>query len=469
MSTPQQNSNDTRPDDWAWRKPTDESSYAPTQPQPAVTQPTVTQTAATDGSHGHTPGHTFGPSAWADPSQNYQQAGYPQASYQQSYGYQPAAPTAVDIKPKRSRAAMFVASTAIAAAVGAGAGVGGYAWLGSQYGTTAAPTVSTVAAPQQAALDGTVTAAAAKISPSVVTITVRSGQSGSIGSGVVLDTEGHILTNDHVVSETESNQGMARNTGDSSITVTFEDGTTAQATVVGTSATNDLAVIKVSGVSASQLKPATFADTSSVVVGQAVVAVGAPLGLSETVTSGIVSATARPVRSGTTGNAVYQAVQTDAAINPGNSGGPLVNLNGQVIGINASGATLSSGSSSEQSGSIGLGFAIPSDVAVRVGNELIANGKASDAYLGIKLASDDSATDTTSEGVTLAEVTADGPAAKAGLQTGDVVTSVDGVNTTTADGLIAAIRFHAPGSTVTITYERDGQAGEVKVTLGTAG
>ena len=464
MSTPQQNTNDPGHDDWAWRKPTDESSYAPTQPQPAVTQP-----AATDGSDGHTPGHTFGPTAWQTPSQGYQHAGYQQTPHPQSFGYQPAGPTAGATKPKRSRAAMFVASTAIAAVVGAGAGVGGYAWLGSQYGTTSAPTVSTVPVAQPSTLDGSITAAAATISPSVVTITVRSGQSGSVGSGVVLDTEGHILTNDHVVSEAESNQGMARSSGDSSITVTFEDGTTAQATVVGTSATNDLAVIKVTGVSADLLKPATFADTSSVVVGQSVVAVGAPLGLSETVTSGIVSATARPVRSGTTGNAVYQAVQTDAAINPGNSGGPLVNLNGQVIGINASGATLSSGSSSEQSGSSGLGFAIPADVAVRVSNELIANGKASDAYRGIKLAADDEATETTREGVALAEVTAAGPAAKAGLQTGDVVTSVDGVNTTTADGLIAAIRFHAPGSTVTITYERDGQAGEVKVTLGTAG
>ena len=145
------------------------------------------------------------------------------------------------------------------------------------------------------------------------------------------------------------------------ITVTFEDGSTASATVVGTSAKNDLAVIKVSGVAADELKPATFAQSSSVIVGQSVVAVGAPLGLSETVTSGIVSATARAVRSGSTGDAVYLAVQTDAAINPGYSGGPLVDLNGLVIGINAAGASLSSGS--EQSGNIGLGFAIPADVA----------------------------------------------------------------------------------------------------------
>ena len=221
----------------------------------------------------------------------------------------------------------------------------------------------------------------------MVTITVRSGQSGGIGSGVVLDSEGHILTNEHVVSEANtgtSNTGTGGN-GTAEITVTFEDGSTASATVVGMSPKNDLAVIKVSGVAAGELKPATFSESSSVVVGQSVVAVGAPLGLSETVTSGIVSATARAVRSGTTGDAVYQAVQTDAAINPGNSGGPLVDLNGLVIGINAAGASLSSGS--EQSGNIGLGFAIPSDVAVRVANELIADGTATDATLGCQPAS----------------------------------------------------------------------------------
>ncbi|MBK8446079.1 MAG: trypsin-like peptidase domain-containing protein [Micropruina sp.] len=430
---PQNSPQSPRPDDWTWQ--------APTQPQPA-------QTPA-----GHAPGNTFG---------GYQHLG---ALPTQA----PAAAATLTAPPKqRSRVAMFVASTAIAAVVGAGAGIGGYAFLGSQVGSSTTPAISAVPVAQPTTLDGSITAAAEQISPSVVTITVRSGQSGGIGTGVVLDTEGHILTNDHVVSEATSTEGMSRGTASSSITVTFADGTTAEATIVGTSANNDLAVIKVTGVGADLLKPATFATSDSVTVGQSVVAVGAPLGLSETVTSGIVSAIARPVRSGTTGEAVYQAVQTDAAINPGNSGGPLVNLNGQVIGINASGATLSSGSSSEQSGSIGLGFAIPADVAVRVGNELIANGKAEDAYLGIKLTSDDASSDATSEGVTLAEVTAGGPAAEAGLQTGDVVTSVDGVNTTTADGLIAAIRFHAPGTTVTIRYERDDVEGEVEATLGSA-
>ena len=387
---------------------------------------------------GHAPGNTFGA---------------------------PALP-AVSSPPRRPRAAMFLASTALAAVVGAGAGVGGYALLAPAATQASAP-VSAVPVAQPATLDGTVTAAAEKISPSVVTITVRSGRGGSIGSGVVLDAQGHILTNDHVVSEAGGSTSPTRAGGSaSSITVTFEDGSTAEATVVGTSPNNDLAVIRVTGVGAGELTPATFAKSSSVVVGQAVVAVGAPLGLSETVTSGIVSATARPVRSGTSGDAVYQAVQTDAAINPGNSGGPLVDLNGQVIGINASGATLSSGS--EQSGNIGLGFAIPSDVAVRVANDLIDDGTAADATLGVNLQAGDSSTDTTPEGVTLAGVTSSGPAQQAGLRAGDVVTAVDGVNTTTADGLIAAIRFHAPGTTVTVRYLRDDQPATVQVTLGSS-
>ena len=257
---------------------------------------------------------------------------------------------------------MIIAAAALAAVVGAGAGIGSYATLVADRGSAASPvSVNTVPAAQTPVLDGTVAAAAAKIEPSVVTVTVESGRSGGVGSGVVLDASGHILTNEHVVQAAE--QG-------GTVTVTFGDGQTAQATIVGTSPTNDLAVLKVSGV--ENLVPATFAQSSSLEVGQAVVAAGAPLGLSESVTSGIVSNTARPVRSGSNDDAVYLAVQTDAAINPGNSGGPLVDLNGAVVGINSSIA--GTGSSSGQSGNIGIGFAIPSDVAVRVAGELIANG-----------------------------------------------------------------------------------------------
>ena len=340
--------------------------------------------------------------------------------------------------------------------VGAGAGIGSYATLVAERGPAAAPiSVSNVPAAQSPVLDGTVAAAAAKIEPSVVTISVTSGNSGGVGTGVVLDAEGHILTNNHVV-DAASQSGA--------ITVAFSDGTTADATIVGTSASNDLAVIKVSGV--PNLVPATFGESRSLQVGQAVVAAGAPLGLTESVTSGIVSNTARPVRSGSEGDAVYLAVQTDAAINPGNSGGPLVDLNGAVVGINSSIASTGSGQSGSQPGNIGIGFAIPSDLAVRVASEIITTGRSADAAIGVSLAGSDSTTPA-STGVTLQAVTEGGAAAKAGLQPGDVVTKINDFETTTADGLIAAVRFYAPGTEVTVTYNRNGGSPQtVTATLG---
>jgi putative serine protease PepD len=223
-------------------------------------------------------------------------------------------------------------------------------------------------------------------------------------------------------------------------------------------------VIKVSGV--PNLVPATFGESGSLKVGQAVVAAGAPLGLTESVTSGIVSNTARPVRSGSEGDAVYLAVQTDAAINPGNSGGPLVDLNGAVVGINSSIASTGSGQSGSQPGNIGIGFAIPSDLAVRVASEIITTGTSVDAAIGVSVAGSDS-TMPASTGVTLQAVTDGGAAAQAGLQAGDVVTKINDFETTTADGLIAAVRFYAPGTKVTVTYIHNGSPETVAVTLGT--
>jgi putative serine protease PepD len=186
------------------------------------------------------------------------------------------------------------------------------------------------------------------------------------------------------------------------------------------------------------------------------------------VTSGIVSNTARPVRSGTNNDAVYLAVQTDAAINPGNSGGPLVDLNGAVVGINSSIASTSSGADGSQPGNIGIGFAIPSDIALRVANDLITTGKSTNAQLGVSLSGSDSNLPT-STGVPLAEVVSGGPAEKAGLRTGDVVTEINDFHTTTPDGLIAATRYYAPGTTVTVSFIRDGGSPQtVDVTLGTA-
>ena len=367
--------------------------------------------------------------------------------------FRPTAPAAG--RPNRG-AKMIIVAAALAAVVGAGAGVGSYATLVADRGGVASPvSVTNVPAAQTPVLDGTVAAAAGKIEPSVVTVSVQSGNSGGVGSGVVLDASGHILTNEHVVQGAE--QG-------GTVTVTFGDGRTAEATIVGTSPTNDLAVVKVSGV--DNLVPATFAQSSSLEVGQAVVAAGAPLGLAESVTSGIVSNTARPVRSGSDGDAVYLAVQTDAAINPGNSGGPLVDLNGAVVGINSSIAGTGSGNGG-QSGNIGIGFAIPADVAVRVAGELIADGASQNAAIGVTVGGTDSEL-STATGVTLQTVVEGGAAAKAGLQAGDVVRKLNDFETTTADGLIAATRFYAPDTEVTITYTRgDSSPQTAQVTLGT--
>jgi putative serine protease PepD len=390
---------------------------------------------------------------------NAQYGGYTGADFPAPAGVPPLyanpAPATVLERPRR-RTGALIAGAALAAVLGAGGGIGSYAFLVND-GTVSPVTVTSGAAPQSPTLNGTVSAAAAKIEPSLVTIAVQSGGSGGIGSGVVLDKDGHILTNNHVVA------GAAQG---GNITVTFHNGTTATAKVVGTSESNDLAVIKVDGV--KDLNPATFAKSSELTVGQTVVAAGAPLGLSESVTSGIVSNTARPVRSGENNDAVYLAVQTDAAINPGNSGGPLVDLNGDVVGINSSIASTSSGADGGQPGNIGIGFAVPSDVASRVASELITTGKSSNAQLGVRLIGSDSELPT-SVGVPLGEVVSGGPAEKAGLRAGDVVTKINDFHTTTTDGLIAATRFYAPGTSVTVTFIRDGGAAQTaEVTLGTA-
>ncbi|UQX88605.1 trypsin-like peptidase domain-containing protein [Jatrophihabitans telluris] len=305
--------------------------------------------------------------------------------------------------------------------------------------------------------NGTIGAAAARIRPSVVTINEVSGTSGGTGSGVIIRDDGYILTNDHVIS-------LAAQGG--SLRVTLSDGRTAKATIVGRDTSDDLAVIKVSGL--SKLTAAAFGKSSTLSVGQTVVAVGAPLGLSDTVTSGIVSNTARPVRAGDNDQAVFQAIQTDAAINPGNSGGPLVDLNGSVMGINAAIATDSSGGGlqipgqTQQSGNIGIGFAIPSDEASRIASELIANGKAYHAVLGISVRS----TSTSSAaGVQIAGVTAGSGAARAGLKVGDVVTAINAHAVTTADSLIAAVRSYAPGLKVSITYSRGAATSSATITL----
>jgi putative serine protease PepD len=311
-----------------------------------------------------------------------------------------------------------------------------------------------------AAASGTVAAAAAKIMPSVVTINVTESGGTATGSGVVIRSDGYILTNAHVVN------------GATSITVTTSGGKTYTGTVVGTDTDSDLAVVKVN---ANGLTPAAFADSGKVAVGQLVVAVGSPLGLSGTVTSGVISALDRTIDTGSSSggsSAIYNALQTDTAINPGNSGGALVDSSGAVVGITSSIATVSSsnsfpGQQQSQSGNIGVGFAIPSDQALRIANQLIGSGTATHASLGVS-ASTAGENQTTGDGTgaTLAAVTSGGPAASAGLTTGDVVTSVDGRAVTSSDDLVGTVRSYAPGTTVTVTYTRGGTTHTARVTLG---
>jgi len=386
--------------------------------------------------------------------------------------------------PRRSRGTLFAVATVAAALV---AGIAGGYWASSHASTStgAAPAASsqlgspTVSANLTPAPAGSVEQVAATILPSVVSVLSTSSDSAGEGSGVILTADGLILTNNHVID------------GATTLEVQFNDGSTATATVVGADATDDLAVIKAQGVSG--LTPATIGTSANVQVGQDVVAVGSPLGLSATVTSGIVSALNRPVATSdaqqqdpqqqqqfpgrgqgqtqtpaATQATVINAIQTDAAINPGNSGGPLVDISGKVIGINSAIASLSSGASGE-AGSIGVGFAIPIDQAKRIADEIIQTGKATHAVLGASVG--DSTLDGNSlltNGAKISAITAGGGAEKAGLQVGDVITKVGDQKVESSDALVAAIRSAAPNTAVDITYTRGSASNTVSVTLGSA-
>jgi putative serine protease PepD len=290
---------------------------------------------------------------------------------------------------------------------------------------------------------------AATVLPSVVSIQVQAAGGSGEGTGVILSGDGLILTNNHVVASAAAG-------GD--IRVTFNDGTTADARIVGRDPVTDLAVIEAQGVSG--LTAATLGRSADLDPGEEVVAIGSPLGLQGTVTSGIVSALNRPVRTGDassveSASTVIDAIQTDAAINPGNSGGPLVNLRGEVVGINSAIATLGAGG---QSGSIGLGFSIPVDQARAIATQLIDTGTATHAQLGVSVQD-------APEGAGIAVVGDGSAAAQGGLQQGDVITKVGDRVVDGADSLIAAIRSHRPGDEVTLTYRRGDQDSTVTVTL----
>jgi putative serine protease PepD len=307
----------------------------------------------------------------------------------------------------------------------------------------------------------TATAAAGKAAPSVVTVYVSSNANSGSGSGVVLTEDGYVLTNNHVVAIDGGGQGTVQ--------VRTSDGTLYDATVVGTDPASDLAVLQLDG--AGGLTPATFADSDEVQVGDVAVAIGAPLGLPNTVTDGIISATGRAVATGSTEDdaTVIDALQTDAAINPGNSGGALVNGAGEVIGINTAIATVASGmpGSQSQSGNIGVGFAIPSNTAERIAREIIDTGAATRAYLGVRARTQSNgANSEVGTGAEIDSVESGSAAADAGLQPGDVITAVGDRPVTTATELTAAVRSQAPGEKVALTVRRGAGAQTVEVTLG---
>ncbi|MGF1646490.1 MAG: S1C family serine protease [Kineosporiaceae bacterium] len=303
-------------------------------------------------------------------------------------------------------------------------------------------------------------AVAERASASTVSIRVSDGSQGGEGTGVVLDEAGHVLTNNHVVAP-------AGDRGE--ILLTLADGRVVEAEVAGLDPATDLAVVRIVD-PPSDLVPATFGDSGAVGVGDPVMAIGNPLGLQGTVTTGIVSAVDRPVTAGDGQGptVVTAAIQTDAAVNPGNSGGPLVDAAGRVVGINSAIATLGGGLGG-QSGSIGLGFAIPIDEAREVAAELVEDGSADHAQLGVTAR--DTVVDTgdgrrAAAGVV--EVVPGSPAEEAGLESGDAIVAVDGRATPDALSLTAVVRSYRPGETVTLIVARDGATIEVDASLAVA-
>jgi len=369
-------------------------------------------------------------------------------------------------KPKSGRGGL-VAAILVAALVAGGLGGGlGYTLAKNNDDNSGSTTVSASTSGGAVKRDaGTVAGVAARALPSTVTIEAESNSGeGGTGTGFVFDTQGHIVTNNHVVADA---------LGGGKLTATFPNGKKYDAEVVGHAQGYDVAVIKLKN-PPSDLKPLTLGDSDKVAVGDSTIAIGAPFGLSNTVTTGIISAKNRPVASsdGQGSSASYMsALQTDASINPGNSGGPLLDAQGNVIGINSAIQSTGSGGlgGTSQSGSIGLGFAIPINQAKYVAQQLIKTGKPVYAKIGASVSLEDAGngakiTEQGSGGASAVE--SGGPADKAGLKPGDVITKLDDNVIDSGPTLIGEIWTHKPGDKVTITYERNGSSHTVQLTLG---
>ena len=421
-----------------------------------------------------------------------QQQAYANAN---GYGYGPqptVSPKAPRDPNRRKGGVALIAALAIGALVGGASGAGVTALVVSSQseGTPA----SQAEGPSTVVVNNTdsvneITAVAAKASPSVVTIEVASGESGGTGSGVILSEDGYVLTNAHVVT-------LDGGASDATIQVKANDGKLYAATLVGTDPVSDLAVIKITD--AEGLTPIDWADSGDLNVGDTAIAIGAPLGLSGTVTNGIVGALNRsitvassaapttpdettpeeddgnyfnydlpgaPDTQTTQSSISLSVIQTDAAINPGNSGGALLNSKGELIGINVAIANAGGDSASTTAGNIGVGFSIPANLAKRVSDEIIETGSASHGLLGASVTSASSA-DSDTVGALISEVSSGGAAQDAGLKAGDVVTNFNNVPITDATDLTAQVRTLAAGEDAELTYVRDGKSVTVTVTVG---
>ncbi|MEU3736583.1 trypsin-like peptidase domain-containing protein [Streptomyces sp. NPDC032198] len=445
----------------------------PATPAPAAQsaapgqEPAAHQAPPHAGTTAGTPPHASGAGAWPPPPPPPTVPAYAQGGGS-GWGSSYAAQHPEGSKPAGRRGGL-IAAVLVAALVAGGVGGGIGFWAADRNdNSTGSTTVSASNTPADLKRDpGTVADIASTALPSVVTIEAQGGNGeGGTGTGFVYDKQGHILTNNHVVASAADGGKLA---------ATFSDGKKYDAEVVGRAEGYDVAVIKLKN-PPSNLKPLPLGNSDKVAVGDSTIAIGAPFGLSNTVTTGIVSAKDRPVTSsdGASSKSSYMsALQTDASINPGNSGGPLLDAGGAVIGINSaikpaeSGGGLGGGGG--QSGSIGLGFAIPVNQAKYVAQQLIKNGQAVYPVIGASVALQENTGGATisREGASGSQaVTPNGPADKAGLKPGDVITKLDDTVIDSGPTLIGQIWTHKPGDTVEITYKRDGKEHTTDVVLG---